>query len=385
MPSEDTLAVHGGAPTIPSGPPGWPPARDDVREALERCLRDGDWGRYEGKYTAELRKRLRETFRVEYVELCASGTAAVELALRGLKIGPGDATIVAGYDFKGNAANVLTVGAALVLADVELPSATLAPAAFAEAVGSAAKAVVVSHLHGGCAKMPALLEIAKSAGVAVVDDACQMPGASLDGRPLGTWGDVGVLSFGGSKLLTAGRGGAVLTSDARIAQRIRLYTERGNAAYPLSELQAAVLLPQLASLAADRARRRHGARYFQTRLAEIPGLAPLAAPPNADPDFYKFGLVYNPAAWNRAPRDAVAAALRAEGVACDPGFQALARSFAATRFRSVGHLPNALTLGECLLILHHPVLSEPEAARAAVVAAFRKVHRAALDGAFDGE
>ena len=79
----------------------------------------------------------------------------------------------------------------------------------------------------------------------MIEDACQAPGAMLEGRRAGTFGDVGVLSFGGSKLLTSGRGGAVLTSDAHMAQRIRLYTQRGNEAYPLSEMQAAVVLPQL--------------------------------------------------------------------------------------------------------------------------------------------
>ena len=82
----------------------------------------------------------------------------------------------------------------------------------------------------------------------MIEDACQAPGAMLEGQRAGTFGDVGVLSFGGSKLLTSGRGGAVVTSDAQMAQRIRLYTQRGNDAYPLSEMQAAVLLPQLQQL-----------------------------------------------------------------------------------------------------------------------------------------
>src|SRR5436853_127214 len=87
--------------------------------------------------------------------------------------------------------------------------------------------------------IPVQGELARGRNIRLIEDAAQMPGATVAGRPAGSWGDVGILSFGGSKLVTAGRGGAVLTSQPDIAQRIRLYTQRGNDAYPLSELQAA--------------------------------------------------------------------------------------------------------------------------------------------------
>src|SRR5215831_17047378 len=96
--------------------------------------------------------------------------------------------------------------------------------------------------------MREVMEACSARGVAVVEDAAQCPGASVQGRPAGAWGDVGVLSFGGSKLLSAGRGGALLTRHADVHQRARLFLHRGNLVCPLSELQAAVLLPQLAKL-----------------------------------------------------------------------------------------------------------------------------------------
>ena len=127
------------------------------------------------------------------------------------------------------------------------------------------RAVIVSHLHGGLAAMPEIRAWADLRGVAVVEDACQVPGARIAGRLAGTWGDVGVLSFGGSKLLSAGRGGALLTDRSDVVQRIKIYSERGNQAYPLSELQAAVLLPQLESLA----ERNHAAAAERDAAARL--------------------------------------------------------------------------------------------------------------------
>ncbi len=95
-----------------------------------------------------------------------------------------------------------------MLVDIDPRSWCLAPERIAAAQSPATRAVIVSHLHGGLADMQQLTDVARRFNLGVVEDACQAPGATVQGRPAGTWGDVGVLSFGGSKLLTAGRGGA---------------------------------------------------------------------------------------------------------------------------------------------------------------------------------
>src|SRR5439155_3874854 len=110
-------------------------------------------------------------------------------------------------------------------------------------IGPTTRAIIVSHLHGGLVPMRELMAIAAARGLRVVEDAAQAPGSQVQGRTAGTWGDVGILSFGGSKLLTAGRGGAILSRHADVLQRVRAWTFRGNSIAPLSELQAAVLLP----------------------------------------------------------------------------------------------------------------------------------------------
>src|SRR3989440_8110529 len=142
-----------------------------------------------------------------------------------------------------------------VLVDVAPDNWNLAPERLAAALGPSTRALIVSHLHGGLVPVRAVTALAAEHGVRVVEDAAQVPGAVVQGRRAGTWGDVGVLSFGGSKLLTAGRGGALLTRRPDVHQRARTVLHRANAVCPLSELQAAVLIPQLDELDGRNARR----------------------------------------------------------------------------------------------------------------------------------
>jgi dTDP-4-amino-4,6-dideoxygalactose transaminase len=232
--SADRPALLGGPAVRPQGPPDWPPADEDVRAALESAWRDGSWGRYHGGHVARLEEWLATYHGVAHALSCGSGTFAVELALRALKVGPGDEVILAAYDYPGNFLSVHAVGATPVLVDVHPRNWNLDPEHVAAACGPATKAVIASHLHGGLVPMSRLREIAERQGMKIVEDACQCPGALVDGRRAGAWGDVGVLSFGGSKLLTAGRGGAIITSDAGVHQRARLWQNRANVVCPLS-------------------------------------------------------------------------------------------------------------------------------------------------------
>ncbi|MEX0716935.1 MAG: aminotransferase class I/II-fold pyridoxal phosphate-dependent enzyme [Planctomycetaceae bacterium] len=395
----DSPAVLGGSPVRPEGPPAWPIDDPAVAEVLARAAADGSWGRYHGPHGPALVEKLKEHHAVAHAVLCASGTVAVELALRGAKIGPGDEVLLAAYDFEGNFGDVLAVGATPVLVDVRRDDFQLDVSRLEEAVSPSTKAIVVSHLHGGVVPMREVLEFARPRGIAVVEDACQMPGAIVDGRMAGTWGDVGVLSFGGSKLLSAGRGGALLTDSPEIVQRARLYSHRGNEAFPLSELQAAVLLPQLERLDERNAiRARNVARLIEL-LRPHPGLTPFAdgrvrdaLPPGdsgephthrdhapdeftTQPGYYKLGFRYDSAAFEGLPRNAFAAAMRAEGIALDPGFRSLHRTHGKRRYRAGSPLDHADAADDQALVLHHPVLLGTEADIEQVAAAIDKLAR----------
>jgi perosamine synthetase len=373
---DDLLAIHGGRPVIPEGPPSWPPHDEDVRAALEAAYADGSWGRYHSPHGERLAVQLAAMHGVEHVLLCSSGTLAVELALRGLNVGAGDEVILAGYDFGGNFRSIEAVGARPVLVDIHPQTWCLDESQIADAVSATTRAIIVSHLHGGIAAMQSICALAALHNLAVVEDACQSPGAIVGGRIAGAWGDVNVMSFGGSKLLTAGRGGAVLTRHADVHQRMKIFCERGNHAFPLSELQAVVLPPQIEKLAARNRKRRDNVELLQRACSDMPALAPVVLNAADDePVYYKHAWLYDAAQCGGHSRDAFVAAVQAEGVAIDTGFRGFTRR-PLRICRKVGTLPHSERAAEATVLLHHPVLLESAESMQRVATALRKVVRA---------
>ena len=367
-------AILGGKPIRPTGPPTWPGRDPQVEIAIRNLVETGDWGRYHGPHVPELCRRLAEFHGVEHVLPCSSGTAAVELALRGVGVSADDEVILAGYDFKANFQNILCVRAIPVLVDLDPSTWQLDGSRLATAITDRTRAILISHLHGGLVDMPKVRQIADERGIPVIEDICQSPGARLYGRLAGKWGDVSVLSFGGSKLLTAGRGGAVLTSRTDIAERIKRYVHRGNDAYPLSEAQAAIVRPQIDQLDLLNECRRQSVQRLCSRLGDGAGLTILQSPDeNLVPAYYKVGFRYRAESFGGLPRSMFVESLRAEGIAFDPGFRGLHLIHASRRFRAAGELTQASRADAEMLTLHHPVLLHGNEAVDEVAAAIEKV------------
>lgn len=340
---------------------------------MESALTDGSWGRYHGPHGERLAAALAQSHQIDYVSLCCSGTFAVELALRVLRIDAGDEVIMAGYDFPGDFRAIEAVGARPVLVDVSPENWNLDSAQLPAALSSSTRAILVSHLHSGMVPMREVMEFAAEHRLVVVEDACQAAGATVQGKPAGTWGDVGVLSFGGSKLLTAGRGGAILTRHADVQQRAKIFCEQGNNAFPLSEMQAAVLLPQVAKLAARHVQRRTSATLLHDRVSKLPGMRPLTNRSlNCDPAFYKLCWQYRGDELRGTDRESFLEAIQAEGVALHAGFRGFLHR-GPQRCRKVGDLPHCREAASSAQVLHHPVLLEPPEVIDQVALAFEKV------------
>src|SRR5262245_43141737 len=108
---DDRLAIVGGRPVRPDGPIERNPNRAEIQSALERAYRDGDWHRYHGRNAERLKEILADYHGVSHVELCCSGTAALEIALKGANVKSGDEVLVSGYDFKGIVSSTLALSA----------------------------------------------------------------------------------------------------------------------------------------------------------------------------------------------------------------------------------------------------------------------------------
>ena len=362
MADSDSLAILGGSPLFADGPPEWPLADDEVAMTLARMAEDGSWGRYFGPHCDRLIDRLKEMHDCDHVILCSSGRAAIELALHGLHVASGHEVAMAAYDFHSNFACIQQVGATPVLLDIRADDAQMDVDQVEVALSSQTTAIIASHLHGGIVDMPRLRDIADKRETGLIEDACQASGATVDGRPAGMWGDIGVLSFGGSKLLTAGRGGALLTNRADVVQRIRRHLRGDNHACPLSEMQAAVLLPQLGQLAERHRQRSEAVGRLRDALKQTSGLRLFNCDhPSSSAAYYKVGMFYDADAFDGLMRDDLVSALKAEGLAIDAGFTPLHTTHSRRRFRPSGDLETSTKAGQTIVSLHHPILLDDSA------------------------
>jgi dTDP-3-amino-3,4,6-trideoxy-alpha-D-glucose transaminase len=249
-----------------------------------------------------------EAFEREFAAWCgtadavglSSGTEALVLALRALKIGPGDEVIVPANSFIATAEAVTLVGAAPRLVDVDPVTGLVTAPIVERAVGPTTRAVIPVHLYGATVDMEPLLRLAQAAGLEVIEDACQAHGAQIGARRAGSLGRLGCFSFYPTKNLGAwGDGGAVVTSDADLAERIRLLRSHGESPAErhrhrmpgttarLDGLQAAILRVKLRRLDEwNDARRRNAAELC--RSAEGASLELPVVPPTGDHVFHLF-------------------------------------------------------------------------------------------------
>jgi len=256
------------------------PLRDEVLAAITRVC---DSQRFIGGPEVEgLEQELARTLEVREAVGVSSGTDALLAAMMAIGVGPGDEVITSTYSFFATAGCVSRLGARPVFVDIDPATYNISPAAVATAITPRTRAIIPVHLYGCSAEMDPILEVARDAGIAVIEDAAQAIGATYKGRPVGGLGTLGCFSFFPSKNLGAfGDGGLVTTNDPALAHRLRLTRNHGmepkyyhhfvGANFRLDALQAAVLRVKAPHLPAwTEGRRRNAARYREL-------LAPLAA------------------------------------------------------------------------------------------------------------
>ena len=261
--------------------------RDEIGEAIGRVL---DSGRY--VLGPEV-----EAFEAEFAEYCgarhcvttASGTDALELAGRACGVGPGDEVVTVSLTMAATAFALRRTGATVRFADVDAATYTMDPRGAAEVSGAGIRALLPVHLYGQCAAMEDLERLAQEHGAWLIEDVAQAHGARFRGRRAGTLGHIGCFSFYPTKNLGGyGDGGAVVTDDASLAERVRMLRDHGRGAdgrhvtvagnSRLDELQAAVLRVKLRHLDGWNDARRRLASVYAERLAGLPLTLPHAHP-----------------------------------------------------------------------------------------------------------
>ncbi len=287
---------------------------DDVRRAIDRVIERG-WFVL-GPEVGAFEQEFADACGAAHAVGVGTGTDAIALILRALGIGAGDEVITSPLSAAYSALAVIMAGARPVFADIDPRRATIDPARIAALVGPRTRAILPVHLYGQPADMAAIERVAARHNLAVVEDCCQAHLATSDGRPVGTIGVAGAFSFYPTKNLGAlGDGGAVVTSDRALAERVRRLrnggqTDRYHHEEPginsrLDDIQAAVLRARLPRLSAWTERRRALAARYRVQLAG----APVELLPERDQ-----GHVYHLFVVATGDRDALQAHLAADGV-----------------------------------------------------------------------
>jgi len=273
------------------------------RRYLQECV-DTGWVSSEGPFVKRLETELAAACDRIHGIAVANGTAALEIAVAALEIGPGDEVILPSFTIISCAGAIVRAGATPVVVDSEPDTWNMDVAQIEAKITPCTKAIMAVHIFGLPVDITSLLAIAERHGLYVIEDAAELIGQTYEGRPCGSFGHISTFSFYPNKHITTGEGGMILTDDNALAERCRrlrnlcfqpgkrfVHEELGWN-YRLSNLQAAIGIAQLERLAEHvEKKRRIGAKYAKM-LSGLQGLQmPLAQTRHATNIYWVFGIV----------------------------------------------------------------------------------------------
>ena len=318
------------------------PSTDESElSAVADVLRSG-WLAGQGPRSTALEEDFKRLTGRAHAVALNNCTAGLHLALAALGVGPGDEVLVADYSFPATGHAVLYCGASPVFIDVRADTGTIDPGLVEDAITPRTRGILAVDALGTPADWDPLHEIARRHGLFLIEDAACAAGGVYRGRPCGSFGDVAVFSLHARKSITCGEGGVLISDDESVARRARygacfgmetafarqsadtltvpVFSSLGYN-YKLSDILAAIASVQLAKLKGFIQRRRAIAARYSQMLADFPGISVPSIPGDRVPTWQTYAVTVQ----EPLDRDAIAVALRAEGIGCNIGTYALHR------------------------------------------------------------
>jgi len=284
------LALLGGRPVFRKDHkwPRWPQASAADERRVLGVLRGDTWG-IGSPVTERLARRFARSVGARYALPVSTGTAALELAVKALGIGPGDEVIIPSYTFVATATCVLELGATPVFSDIDPRTLNMGPREAAAVITPRTKAIIPVHFAGNPCDMAGLMKLAREQGIEVIEDAAHAHGMTYRGKSAGTIGRAGAFSFQSSKNMTAGEGGMLVTDDEELYERAGSYHSFGRLPgrpwyehhtmswnERITAVQSAMLLGQLQRLESQTMRRLESGRLLNEALSRLSGQHPQA-------------------------------------------------------------------------------------------------------------
>ncbi len=334
------LALLGGRPVRVEPFPSWPRVNAEDEQILTEVLRSGDWFRgTAGRYARRFEEQYARLTGAKHCLATANGTSALYTSLNALSVGPGDEVIVPPYTFVATVNVVLLQYALPVFVDTDPETFQIEATKIEAAITQHTRAIIPVHLGGSAADLDAILKLARTRKLPVIEDACQAHIGEWRGRKLGTHGETGCFSFQVSKNLASGEGGAILTNSDELIERCFAFHNNGrgrktdsyNFSYfanganlRMTQFQAALLVTQMERLEDQSKTREQNAAYLTSLLREIPGIRPARMYEGCTRNAYHLYMFrYGKEQFARAPRATFLKALAAEGIPCSGGYAPL--------------------------------------------------------------
>lgn len=324
----DRLALHGGRPIRERPFPERVLFDEEAERLVVRTLRSGWLYGPGGPMTASLERRFAALYGSAHAVACSSGTAAIHLALAALDFEPGSEIVTAPITDAGTIIPIIYQHGIPVFADID-EHYGMDPADLERKITDRTAAILVVHLFGSGSDMREIRKVADRHGIPVLEDCSQAHVTQLDGHYLGRWGQIGAFSLQQAKHMTTGDGGVVITDDEGSAERMRLFRDKGwergrhgarsypvlGLNYRMTELQAAVGVPQISRVRTIVERRGNLGARLAGRLAAVDGVRPHTPVPGCEHSYWLFAFEVD--GWDTPE---FAKALGAEGVPAAPGY-----------------------------------------------------------------
>jgi perosamine synthetase len=298
---------------------------DELRNVTE-AVRSG-WISSKGAFIEEFEKRFANYIEAKHTIAVSNGTAALHLALTALGIGRGDEVIVPSLSFIAAANAVTYTGATPIFADSSPEYWCVDPADVGRRVSRKTRAILPVHLYGHPCDMDQLLETSRANDIYVVEDCAEAHGAEYKGTKVGCFGDIACFSFYGNKLITTGEGGACVTNDDDLADKLRILRDHGmnpkkrywhdvvGFNYRMTNMQAALGVAQLAKIERLLNKKREIAKTYRDLLRENEGIILQPEMPWAKNSYWFYSLLVE-----KHRRDSIASALAERGIETRPFF-----------------------------------------------------------------
>lgn len=292
----------------------------------------------QGPMVARLEEAMARLAGARHAVAVNNGTTALVVALQALDLRPGDEVVTSPFTFVATLNAILEAGATVRFADISADDFCVDPDRMAAAITDRTRVLLPVHLYGQAADLDLISPLADRHGLALVEDAAQAHGATIGGRPVGSFG-LGCFSFYGTKNITTGEGGAVTTDDDTLADRLRLLRNQGMRQryqyelaghnYRLTDLQAALAIPQLDAYPDTLARRRANAARLSAGLADVAGLRTPAQLPGREHVWHQYTVLLT----NDSPvdREELQARLTERGIGCGVYYPRLVFDYACYR------------------------------------------------------